>query len=203
MLLWLLGCLGGVLGVSWGAFWDRLERLLGPNLGPKMEPTWAKNRSKNRSFFGCLLESIFAWILVDFGCQNGAKLAPKWDQTSISQKTRKNAFGASPLVPNWVQGVQVGSKNRPKIDPKMESKMECISASIFYTCQWILGSKLGGKMDQKSIQKGIGKRIQKRNDFSMVLEFFRGVSPRPGHPGAEIDRPPKSRFFKRDQAPQG
>ena len=118
------------LGKFWGAFWVRLERLLGPNLGPKMEPTWAKNRSKNRSFFGCLLESIFAWILVDFGCQNGATLAPKWDQTSISQKTRKNAFGASPLVPNWVQGIQVGSKNQPKIDPNMESKMECILASI-------------------------------------------------------------------------
>ena len=103
---------------------------------------------------------------MDLGCQNGAKLAPKWDQTSI-QKSRKNAFGASPLVPNWVQGVQVGSKNQPKMDPNMESKMECIS--IFETFQWILGGKLGGKMDQKSIQKGIGKRIQKRNDFSLVL----------------------------------
>ena len=107
------------------------------------------------------MESIFGWILVDFGSQNGAKLAPKWDQTSISQKTRKNAFGASPLVPNWVQGIQVGSKNQPKIDPNMESKMECILASIFDTFQWILGGKLGGKMDQKSIQKGIGKRMQK------------------------------------------
>ena len=157
VLLWLFGVIGGALR----AFWDHIERLLGPNLGPKMEPTWPKNRSKNQSFFGCLLESIFSWILVDFGSQNGAKLAPKWDQTSSSQKTRKNAFGASPLVPNWVQGVQVGSKNRPKIDPKMESKMECILASIFYAFQWILGGKLGGKMDQKSIQKGIGKRIQK------------------------------------------
>ena len=129
---------------------------------------------------------------MDFGNQNGAKLASKLDQTSISQKTRKIAFGTSPLVPNWVQGVQVGSKNRPKIDPKMESKMECVSASIFYTCQWILGSKLGGKMDQKSIQKGIGKRIQKRNDFWLVLEFFWGGVPRAGHPGRWIVRPPKT-----------
>ena len=100
MLLWLLSCLGGVLESLkkfWEAFWDRLERLLGPNLGPKMEPTWAKNRSKNRSFFGCLLESIFSWILMDFGSQNGAKLAPKWDPISISQKTRKTAFGTSAL----------------------------------------------------------------------------------------------------------
>ena len=138
---------------------------------------------------------------MDFGSQNGAKLAPKWDQTSISQKTRKNAFGASPLVPNWVQGVQVGSKNRPKIDPKMESKMECVSASIFYTCQWILGSKLGGKMDQKSIQKGIGKRIQKRNDFSLVLGGLGGGVPRTRQLRGWIVRPPKSRFFKTDQTP--
>ena len=45
-----------------------------------------------------------------------------------------------------------------------------------------------------------GSRARKI-EFSMVLEFFRGVSPRPGHPGAEIDRPPKSRFFKTDQTP--
>ena len=72
-------------------------------------------------------------------------------------------------MPNCVQGDQVGSTHRPKVDPKMESKMKCISASIFDTFQWILGSKLESKMDQKSIQKGIGKRMQKRNDFSMVF----------------------------------
>ena len=77
----------------------------------------------------------------------------------MSQKTRKNAFGASPLVPNRVQGIQVGSKNQQKIDPNMESKMECILASIFYT--FILGGKLGGKTDQKSVQRGIRKRMEK------------------------------------------
>ena len=50
-----------------------------------LEASW------NRVLFG------FGWIL---GTKNGAKLAPKWDQTLISHKTRKNAFGASPLVPN-------------------------------------------------------------------------------------------------------
>ena len=125
------------------------------------------------------MESIFSWILVDFGSQNGAKLAPKWDRTSMSQKTQTNAFGASPLVPNWVQGIQVGSKNRSKNDPNMESKMECILASIFDTFQWILGGKLGGKMDQKSIQKGIGKRMQKRNDFRWSWKFFWGGGPTP------------------------
>ena len=173
------------LGLSWwrlgsalGAFWDRLERLLGPNLGPKMEPTWAKNRSKNRSFFGCLLESIFGWILVDFGCQNGAKLAPKWDQTSISQKTRKNAFGASPLVPNWVQGVQVGSKNRSKIDPKMESKMEYILASIFSHISIDFGRQVGTPHEPKMIQKGMEKMMKAAGGFGSVLVRFQEVRER-------------------------
>ena len=100
---------------------------------------------------------------IDFQVNSCGIWVPKWSQVGTKMesnidvsKNKKNAFGASPLVPNWVQGVQVGSKNQPKIDPKMESKMECISASIFYTCQWILGGKLGGKIDQKSIQKGLG-----------------------------------------------
>ena len=109
---------------------------------------------------------------IDFCVDFGGFWVPKWSQVGtkmrsnidISENT-KNAFGASPLVPNWVQGVQVGSKNQQKIDPNMKSKMECILASIFDTFQWILGGKLGGKMDQKSIQKGIGKRIQKKKIF--------------------------------------
>ena len=99
----------------------------------------------------------------------GAKMEPSWHQNGIKhqffRKHEKNAFGASPLVPDWVQGVQVGSNNRSKIDPKMEPKMECILASIFDTFQWMLGSKLGSKMDQKSIQKGIGKR-------SLIFHWF-------------------------------
>ena len=42
-----------------------------------------------------------------------------------------------------VRGVQVGSKNRSKIDQKIESKTDCILASIFERFWWILGAKLG------------------------------------------------------------
>ena len=157
------------LGLSWwrlgsvlGAFWDRLERLLGPNLGPKTEPTWAKNRSKNRSFFGCFLESIFGWILLDFGSQHGTKLVPKWDQKSISQKTRKNVFGASPLMPNWVQGFEVGGKSRSNVDQKMKSRWEAILASILVGFCWIVEAKLGSKIHKTSIQKGIEKTMKTR-----------------------------------------
>ena len=115
------------------------------------------------------MESIFGWILFDLGCPNGTKLVSKWDQTSISQKTRKSAFGVSPLVPNWVQGVQVETKNRQQIDPTMESKMECILASIFERFCWILGAKLGGKIDQKSIRNRIEKKMQKTRPFGTRL----------------------------------
>ena len=135
---------------------------------------------------------------IHFWLDFGGFWEPKWSQVGTQMESNidfsenmKNAFGASPLVPNWVQGVQVGSKNQPKIDPKMESKMECVSASIFDTCQWILGSKLGGKMDQKSIQKGIGKRIQKKNDFWLILEFFWGAHHARAIPGRAVSDPLK------------
>ena len=40
-------------------------------------------------------------------------------------------FGASPLAPNEVRGVQVGSQNRSKIDRNLKSKIERLLASIF------------------------------------------------------------------------
>ena len=66
----------------------------------------------------------------------------KWNQVGTKMGSKidfsenmKNAFGASPLMPNWVQEVQVRSKHRSKINPKIGSKMECILASIFDTFQ--------------------------------------------------------------------
>ena len=52
-----------------------------------------------------------------FGCENGAKLAPKWDQKSISALKAENKLNACQL-----SGVEVGTKNRAKTDPKMESR---------------------------------------------------------------------------------
>ena len=100
---------------------------------------------------------------MDVACQNGAKLASKWHQKSISTLNAENQLNVSQLAFSWLSGVEVGSKHRPKNDPKMESKMECILASIFKRFWWILGAKLGqvgGKLalniDGKSIQKGLG-----------------------------------------------
>ena len=156
------------MGASWGRFGTVLSGSWVPTWVPKWSQIRSKNRSKNQSFFGCLLESIFSWILVDFESQNEAKLEPKLNQTSSSQKTRKNAFGTSPLVPNWVQGIQVGSKTQPKIDPNMESKMQYLLASIFDTFQWILGGKMESRMTPKVMQKGIEKMITAAGGFGMV-----------------------------------
>ena len=89
------------------------------------------------------------WILVDFGYQNRAMLAPKWDQKSMLTLKAENQLNASWLAFSWLSEVEVGSKNRPKIDPKMESKMECILASIFQRFWWILGPKLGCKIEPR------------------------------------------------------
>ena len=97
-----------------------------------------------------------------FGYQNGSKLVPKWDPKLISTLKAEKQLNASRLAFSWFSGVEVGSKNRPKIDLKMESKMECILASIFKLLWSIFGTKLGWKMEQKSIKNGIEKTIEKK-----------------------------------------
>ena len=71
---------------------------------------------------------------MDFGRENEGKLAPKWDQKSML--TSKGRFYKSTYKTNRilmifeVSGVEVGSKNRPKIDEKLKPKMDCLLASI-------------------------------------------------------------------------
>ena len=102
----------------------------GAVFGVKNWPTWLQvgvqnrrkteeNRCKNRLKNGCLLGSIFERILVDFWRKYGGMLAPKSEAKSMLPLKRKNQLNASPLAPNWVRGVQVGSKNRSKNGVKM------------------------------------------------------------------------------------
>ena len=56
---------------------------------------------------------------IDFGGLLERKwrhVAPKSHQKLAFSENVKNAFGASPLVPNWVRGIQDGSKNQSEID---------------------------------------------------------------------------------------
>ena len=122
--------------------------------------------------------------LIEFGSQDGAKLAPKTDQKSISTLNcdfdENRTLAAAGCSISEDQGVEVGTQNRSKINQKMESKMQGTLASIFDRFCWIweamLGLEKGGissilvelggqveamlepKIERKSIQKGIEKR---------------------------------------------
>ena len=113
----------------------------------------------------CLSRSIFGAILVDLGRENGAKLAPKWGLKSILSwiewKTENYCKTNEISMIFGVSGVQVGSKNRAKIDQKMRSTWEGILASIFDGFWWILGGKLGGKIEPRGIKNGIEKTMKK------------------------------------------
>ena len=108
------------------------------------------------------MASIFGRIWKDFGKENGAMLAPNSEPKSMLPLKRKNQLNASPLAPNCVRGIQVGSKNRSKIEHKKRSRWEAILASIFNGFWWILGGRLGSKIEQKSIQEAIEKTMEKR-----------------------------------------
>ena len=84
----------------------------------------------------CLSRSIVEAILVDFGMDNGSKLAPRSAPKPILALKRKHPLNTSSLVPNWVQGLEVGGKNRTKIDEKMKSKREGVLGSIFHRFWW-------------------------------------------------------------------
>ena len=73
------------------ASWGRLGALWGPSwavLGGSSAQDGAKIEEKMvlkiDLFFCCLWRLDFSKILIDFGSQNGAKLAPKLDQKSMS-----------------------------------------------------------------------------------------------------------------------
>ena len=53
-----------------------------------------------------------------------------------------------------VEGVEVGSKNRSKIDKKMESTWEDILGSVFSGIWWIFGAKLGRKIQPRQAKTG-------------------------------------------------
>jgi len=83
---------------------------------------------------------------MDFGSQNGGKLAPKSDpklmSTSKRQFSKKCRKTYGKLMIFWFSGVEVGSKNGSKIDQKIGSTREGILASIFHRFWAIWGTKL-------------------------------------------------------------
>ena len=82
------------------------------------------------------------------------KMEPSWHQNRSKidancevrffEKSCSRCSGGSIFE---ILGVEVGSKNRLKIDQKMKSTREGILASIFDRFWWILGAKLGAKIE--------------------------------------------------------
>ena len=113
---------------------------------------------------------------MDFGKENGAKLAAKWDQKSML--TSKSRFYKSTYKTNRISmifevpGVEKSIKNRLKIDPKTRSTWEGIFAPIFLRFWWFLGAKLGGKIEPRSKKKCIENMMQNKSRLERVLDRF-------------------------------
>ena len=126
----ILDRLGGVLEASW----RRLGGLLG-GLGPRkvanMAPTWPSKRSQSPFKIDPKIDQFFSasWnrFLEGFWHQNRSKIDANCEKRFF-EKSCSRCSGGSIFE---ILGVEVGSKNRLKIDQKTESKMDGILASIF------------------------------------------------------------------------
>ena len=124
---------------------------------------------------------------MDFWTENGGKLALKSEPKSILALKQKNQLNISPLMPNWVRRVQVGSKKRSKIDQNLKSKMGCLLASVFDGFWLFWEASWGGKWSQertkidlkthrknceksKHSEKKSEQKSKMRNVFSWFLE---------------------------------
>ena len=105
------------------------------------------------------------WKNGGFGEEKWRHVGTKIDQKSMptwkSDFLKKHCFSLEKTMILRVQGVEVGGKNRCKIDKNMESRWEDILGSIFSGFWWIFGGKLGGKMEPRSTQEGIEKAMEK------------------------------------------
>ncbi len=154
-----LGCLGGVLG--------RLVTVLGASwgfLGSKRWPTWLHLGSQNGAQIGKKSKpnAIKIWMplgvgfLKDFGgfgkakwSQVGTRIASKIDPNFERRCFEKTMFFLRKTMILKVLGVEVGTKNRSKIDQKMKSSWEGILASIFHGFWSIWEAKLAPSWGRK------------------------------------------------------
>ena len=182
----------GRLGVSWGRLgvrmgassvraghlWPSWEHL-GPSWAEKvanMAASWLPKRSQDgpkiHQNFDHFLDASWDRFLNEFWSIFGSKMEASWHQnrSKIDVNFERRFFekSCSPCSGGSIfqdSGVQVGSKNRSKIDQKMESKMECLLASIFHRFWWILEAKLsqvGMENRAKIDQKAHGKYDEKK-----------------------------------------
>ena len=94
---------------------------------------------------------------------------------------QKRYFSLGKTMVFEIQWVEVGSKNRPKIDPKMESKMECILASIFERFCRILGAKLVPSWRQVGLKNRWKIDPKRLGRFHIALGAFQETPERSGN----------------------
>ena len=153
----------------------RLGRLLGdfqsqhgPNMAPSWVPRWSQNGEKIDAKIDQKIDAFQDRFLKRFWRIFGRKMEASWHQNrskiDACCETRFFAKSCSPCSgasKNGVQGVQVGSKNRAKIDQNLKSKMGCLLASIFYAFWSFFGGNLGRKIEPRSI-KNRSKKASKK-----------------------------------------
>ena len=79
VLLWLLGCLGGVLGASW----ERFGTVLSGSWVPTWVPKWSQLEQKIDPKINHFLDASWNRFLVGFWWILGAKMEPSWHQHGI------------------------------------------------------------------------------------------------------------------------
>ena len=171
---------GVILGVWAGSgsqmrLGRRLGRLLGdfqsqhgPNMAPSWVPRWSQNGEKIDAKIDQKIDAFQDRFLKRFWRICGGKMEASWHQNrskiDACCETRFFAKSCSPCSggsKNGVQGVQVGSKNRSKIDQNLKSKMGCLLASIFDAFWSFFGGKLARKIEPRSIQNRSQKASKK------------------------------------------
>ena len=125
------------------------------NMAPTWVPRWSQNGEKIDAKidqkFDASWDLFFGRILVDFGKENGGKLASQNDQKSKPPLKRKNQLNISGLNFSWLSGLQVGSKNRSKKQVNMGRHLGIDFGNILVD----FGQQVG-------VQKGIEKVMKKR-----------------------------------------
>ena len=163
-----------VLGCVWGGSWAILMANMAPSWLPKIEPQSIKTRCTTRSKYRCLSRSSFDATWVNFWKENGAK--------------SRNKLGFRWF---WGLGVEVGSKNRSKVDQIVRSAWEGTLASIFDGFWLMFLIELGWKIEPRSKikQQSIQKCIEQIIGNKSVLEARGGESVDGAWRGGDLGTP--------------
>ena len=143
---------------TWGPTWIQV----GLQNRSKIEEKAIQKSIEKTMYLGIDFLKDFDGFLNEKWRYVGTNIEKKSMPTSKSDFLTKRSFTLGKTMILRVQGVEVGSQNRSKIDQKTKSTWEGILASIFHRFWWILGAKLGGKIEPRSIKNGIEKMTEKR-----------------------------------------